>query len=338
MQAQAFETRVADIKRRAHGRWTDLLRSLGIDEKILNKRNQPCPLCGGDDRFQYTDKYGEGNYHCRGCGPGGGLKLLQGVQGWDFMTVLQRLEEYVGSMTPMPTDARVRSTAPSAGRMQQLAMRIWQEARPVTRGDDVDRYLRQRGLALVDYPNALRCHPALGYYEKTAAGTSRKVAEFPAMLACIVGSDGHLVTLHRTYLDNGHKVQQRAAKKVLSSGINGAAVRLAEATDELAIAEGIETALAIHLATGKPVWAALNAGNLEKLWLPHTMRRICIYADNDANADYDGQAGAFALARRLKKEQQITGPRQVEVFVPRQAGCDWADVWRSRIENVRTAA
>ncbi|RZI40112.1 zinc-binding protein [Herbaspirillum sp. HC18] len=338
MQAQAFETRVADIKRRAHGRWTDLLRSLGVDEKILNKRNQPCPLCGGHDRFQYTDKYGEGNYHCRGCGPGGGLKLLQGVQGWDFMTVLQRLEEYVGSMTPMPTDARARSTEPTAGRMQKLAMRIWQEARPVTRGDDVDRYLRQRGLALVDYPDALRCHPALGYYEKTAAGTSRKVAEYPAMLACIQGGDGHMITLHRTYLDNGHKVQQRAAKKVLSSGINGAAVRLVEATDELAIAEGIETALAIHLATGKPVWAALNAGNLEKLWLPDTVRRICIYADNDANADYDGQAAAFALARRLKKAQQITGACQVEVFVPRQAGCDWADVWRSRIENLRTAA
>ena len=25
-------------------------------------------MCGGTDRFQYTDKFGEGNYHCRGCG------------------------------------------------------------------------------------------------------------------------------------------------------------------------------------------------------------------------------------------------------------------------------
>lgn len=338
MQVQAFEARVADIKRRAHGRWTELLRALGVDEKILSKRNQPCPLCGGTDRFQYTDRYGEGNYHCRGCGPGGGLKLLQAVRGWDFVTVLRRLEECVGSTVPIPVPSSTQSNEPSAGRMKKLAKRIWEEARPVTQGDEVDRYLCNRGLSLVEYPKVLRFHPALGYYEKDASGTSRKVAEYPAMLACIQGSDGHTVTLHRTYLEDGHQVPQRDAKKVLSAGINGAAVRLFEATEELAIAEGIETALAVHLATGKPVWAAINAGNMEKLWLPQAVRRICVYSDNDAHADYDGQACAFALARRLKKEEGTTGCRQVEVFVPRLAGSDWADVWRSRNETMRQAA
>ena len=338
MDSHVFEARVAEIKRRAHGRWTDLLRTLGVDEKILNKRNQSCPLCGGHDRFQYTDKYGAGNYHCRGCGPGGGLKLLQGVQGWDFVTVLKRLEECVGSATPIPVQSRVRSDEPSAGRMKKLAKRIWDEARPVTQGDEVDRYLCNRGLSLVDHPKVLRFHPALGYYEKDASGTSRKVAEYPAMLACIQGPDGHPVTLHRTYLEDGRKALKRDAKKVLSAGINGAAVRLFEATEGLAIAEGIETALAIHLSTGKPVWASISAGNMEKLWLPETVRRICIYSDNDANAEYDGQACAFSLARRLKKEERKTGRRQVEVFVPRHAGSDWADVWCSRIENMRQAA
>lgn len=338
MDSQAFEARVADIKRRAHGRWNELLRALGVDESILNKRNQPCPLCGGTDRFQYTDKYGEGNYHCRGCGPGGGLKLLQGVHGWDFVTVLKRVEEYVGSAVSMPPPSRLLSHEPPPERMKKLAKRIWDEARPVTQGDEVDRYLCHRGLSLVTYPKVLRLHPALGYYDKDAGGASRKVAEYPAMLACIQGSDGHVVTLHRTYLEGGHKLRQRHAKKVLSAGINGAAVRLCEATEELAIAEGIETALAIHLSTGKPVWAAINAGNLEKLWLPDTVRRVCIYGDNDAHADYDGQACAFALARRLKKEARKASHRHVEVFVPRQAGSDWADVWRSRFEQLRQAA
>ena len=305
MDSRAFEERVAEIKRRAHGRWTELLRTLGVDEKILNKRNQPCPLCGGTDRFQYTDKYGEGNYHCRGCGPGGGLKLLQGVHGWDFVTVLKRVEECVGSVS-MPVQSRLRSNEPPPDRMKKLAKRIWEEARQVTQGDEVDRYLCNRGLSLVAYPKVLRFHPALGYYEKDASGASRKVAEYPAMLACIQGSDGHVVTLHRTYLEDGHKALQRDAKKVLSAGINGAAVRLFEATEELAIAEGIETALAIHLSTGKPVWAGINASNMEKLWLPETVRRICIYSDNDAHAEYEGQACAFALARRLKKEEKRT--------------------------------
>lgn len=335
MESHLFEARVADIKRRAHGRWTELLRALGIEESILNKRNQPCPLCGGHDRFQYTDKYGEGNYHCRGCGPGGGIKLLQEIHGWDFGTVLQQLEECLGSALPLA--ARLRVEEPPAERMKKLAKRIWDEAQAVVTGDAVDCYLRNRGLALSEYPKVLRFHPCLGYYEKDGAGKSRRIAEYPAMLACIQGADGLAVTLHRTYLQDGFKAPLRDARKVLSAGINGAAVRLFVAGEELAIAEGIETALAIHLGTGKPVWAAINAGNMEKLWLPPTLRRICIYADNDAHAEYDGQACAFALARRLRKGAGIGLARQVTVFVPRHAGTDWADVWRSRGEQAGRA-
>ena len=335
MERCEFEARVEEVKRRAHGRWTAILQTLGVDATVLNKRNQPCPLCGGTDRFQYTNKFGEGNYHCRGCGPGGGLKLLQGIRGWDFGTVLKRLEECVGSM---PVPLRSRITEPSAGQMKKLAERMWNESKPVTAGDNVDRYLRNRGISLSVYPNVLRCHPALGYYERDGAGKSKKVAEYPAMLACIQGIDGKAITLHRTYLQNDHKAPNRDVKKVLSGGINGAAVRLCDPVEELAVTEGIETALAVHLRTGKPVWAAISAGNLEKLWIPDTVRRICIYADNDANAEYDGQACAFMLARRLKKERNKTGSRQVEVFVPRHAGADWADVLCARLENVRQVA
>ena len=330
-----YAVRIEDVKRRAHGRWTEILASLGVDEPILKRRNLPCPLCGGTDRFQYTDKFGEGNYHCRHCGAGGGFKLQQAVKGIDFNTALQEVERCVGASPP---PLRIASAEPSAERMKKLAQRIWSEAKPVVANDEVDRYLCGRGLRMTACPRVLRLHAALGFYEKDDTGKSRKVAEYPAMLACIQGPDGHAVTLHRTYLKDGQKAVVPDAKKVLSAGINGAAVRLFEATEELAIAEGIETALAVYLATGKPVWAGLSAGNLERLWLPASVRSICIYADNDADADFDGQAFAFALARRLKKEERRTGPRQVQVFTPRYPGADWADVWRARMEaNLRAA-
>lgn len=330
MQDSAYAARVEAVKQRAHGRWTEILASMGVDESILKRRNMPCPLCGGTDRFQYTDKFGEGNYHCRQCGPGGGFKLLQASLGVDFDTALRDVERLVGMM---PVTAVVRTGEPSAERMKKLAQRIWNEAVPVTRGDDVDRYLSGRDLALSEYPKVLRFHPALGYYQKDAAGKSRKVGDYPAMLACIQGADGHAVTLHRTYLHDGRKLAASDAKKVLSAGINGAAVRLFEASDELAICEGIETGIAVHLATGKPVWAGLSAGNLEKLWLPDSVRKVCIYADNDADGDFSGQAFAFAFARRLKHEEKKSGRRQVQVFVPKQSGSDWADVWRQRLKT-----
>lgn len=335
MQNREYEARIEAVKQRAHGRWTEILASLGVDERILKRRNLPCPLCGGTDRFQYTDKFGEGNYHCRSCGPGGGFKLLQALQGIDFNTALRDVERCLGMM---PVMAPVRTNEPSAERMQKLAQRIWNEAKPVTAGDEVDRYLTSRGVALPVYPKVLRFHPALGYYQKDVDGKSHKVTEYPAMLACIQGEDGHAVTLHRTYLQDGAKLAVPDAKKVLSSGINGAAVRLFEATEDLGISEGIEKSIALHLATGRPFWAGLNAGNLEKLWIPDSVRRVWIYADNDADGDFAGQAGAFVLARRLKRETHRTGNREVQVFVPKDAGVDWSDLWLRRVQALSARA
>ena len=335
-----FESRVRDIKVRAHGHWTPLLKSLGVDATILNGKNQPCPMCGGTDRFQYTDKFLEGNYHCRSCGAGGGLKLAQAVLGTKFGELLDKLEHQLGTVR---TETPRGNIGPSPQKMKRLCQRIWNEARPITMRDEVDRYLRNRGLQLTTYPRTLRFHPALGYFEKPAAQQrSKKVADYPAMLAVVQGPDGHAVTLHRTYLQDGRKALGAQSRKVLSSGINGAAVRLFEPTDELAITEGIETALAVHLSTGKPVWAALSCGNMEKLWVPESVARVCIYADNDADSGFDGQASAYALAHRLMRDArllQVKGRvREVQVFVPKHNGADWADIWLNRLANTRRAA
>jgi putative DNA primase/helicase len=302
MRDQEYGARVEVVKQRAYGRWTEILASLGVDERILKRRPLPCPLCKtGVDRFQYTDRFGQGNFHCRKCGAGGGFKLLQAVRGIDFNTALCDVERALG-MLPA-----------------------------VVLGDEVDRYLKGRGLSLTSYPDALRCHPALGYFRKEGAAKARKVADYPAMLACVRSANGEAVTLHRTYLHQGRKLAAPDAKKVLCAGFSGAAVRLGEPSDELALCEGIETGIAVMLATGKPVWSALSAGNLEKVVVPESVRQVCIYADNDADGDFTGQASAFALARRLMREVNQDGaPRSVRVFLPKNPGADWADVWQQR--------
>lgn len=336
---QDFEERVRDVKSRAHGHWTPILRVLGVDEAILRGRNMPCPIdgCGGTDRFQYTDRFGDGNYHCRVCGAGGGLKLAHAVRGGRFVDLLGDIERVLG--TTRVAAAPVVS-APSPERMKLLCRQTWQEARPIALGDEVDRYLRHRGLDQAVYPKTLRCHPALGYYDKPPGlKRSTLMATYPAMIACVQGPDGHVVTLHRTYLKDGRKALGALSKKLLSGGINGASVRLDEAGEELALTEGIETALAVRLHTGKPTWAALNCGNLERLWIPEHVARVCIYADNDADAEFAGQASAYMLAQRLVREAKKAGrPRTVEVFVPRHAGTDWADIRLAALAKQKQAA
>lgn len=326
-----LQERIAEAKRRAHGGWPRILERLGVASEVLSRRNQPCPKCGGRDRFQFTDKFGDGNYFCRGCGPGDGFELLELCLDWKFIEALQAVEGVVGRASEATSRAH-REASPLS--MRKLAERIWQAGAPIAAGDEVATYLARRGIVLPEYPNVLRTHPALGYYVKEPDSRRAKlVRTYPAMLAAVQAADGQVVTLHRTYLEQGSKAPIAECKKLLSGGVTGAAVRLFEPTTELCVAEGVETALAVHLRTGKPAWAALSATNLAKVSIPATVKNVAIYADHDAG--YTGQAAAYALAKRLKAEEKSAGSREVVVHVPRHADTDWADVL---LERTRRAA
>jgi putative DNA primase/helicase len=213
--------------------------------------------------------------------------------------------------------------------MRKVCERVWSECVPVVKGDDVDAYLTNRGLGMKQYPNVLRRHASLEYYEK-AAGEKRSkvVGRFAAMVCPMQSIDGNVVTLHRTYLQDGRKASVSDPKKCLQAFEGGPAIHLFEPTEELAITEGIETALAVHIATGRPVWAAYSASNLEKISIPAGVRRVYIYADNDAS--FTGQAAAYALAKRLSAKKESEPQLQCSVFIPQHTGDDWADVVRRR--------
>jgi putative DNA primase/helicase len=155
----------------------------------------------------------------------------------------------------------------------------------------------------------LRGHHRLAYLED-----GRFVGHYPAMLAPVVGPDGELRSVHRTYL--GTVPGKR--KKLLSPVGAGAAVRLFEPTDQLGIAEGIETAIAAHELFGVPTWATISASIMEGFDPPAGVRRLVIFGDNDSK--FGGQKSAYTLAHRLHRELAI------EVKIPTERGADWLDV------------
>nr|WP_254281973.1 primase-helicase zinc-binding domain-containing protein [Escherichia coli] len=63
----------------ALGHWPRILPALGI--QVLKNRHQPCPVCGGSDRFRFDDREGRGTRYCNQCGAGDGLKLVEKVFG-----------------------------------------------------------------------------------------------------------------------------------------------------------------------------------------------------------------------------------------------------------------
>ncbi len=198
---------------------------------------------------------------------------------------------------------------------------LWGECVPLAIHDPCHRYLTQRGLGQeLRFPPCLRLHQALPYWD-----AGEKLGPFPAMVASIVDPSGRLVALHRTYLTaDGRKANVPTPKKVTgASGLMaGASIPLHEPTGGvIGIAEGIETALATHFASGIHTVAAYCAGNMASYVWPQSVKRIVVFADAD-------RAGVDA-AQKLKIRAMQSGLSAV-VLSPTTPGTDWCDVWMQR--------
>ena len=129
-----------------------------------------------------------------------------------------------------------------------------------------------------------------------------------------------MVNLHRTYVRAGEKAlgkhSKRLCRPVRTCGMRGSAVRLYEASEQLALTEGIESALAVRLGTGWPAWSCWSAVGLAAVAVPDTVRDVAIWVDHDST----GIKSAEALAERLTREG-----RAVQVIRPPAAGMDALD-------------
>jgi len=82
----------------------------------------------------------------------------------------------------------------------------------------------------------------------------------------------------------------------------------------------------VHRRVGLPVWAAGNAGALEAVEVPSTVTAVRIFADCDAN--FCGQAAAYRLAKPAGEATRRG--IEVAVYVPREPGKDFLDVYYAR--------
>ena len=271
----------------------------------------PCPQCGkGTHDHALGVNVESGLFHCFRCG-------WKGRAGGEIVA---------------PT---VRITDPGvAERKRQRLRTVWSEtvALDHRQAHSVRTYLRARALGevLKNPPRVLRAHPSLEYWDGT-----RSLGQFPAMVALFHGAAGEPVTLHCTYLrpDGCVKASVPSPKKILGvphrGATKGGAVRLFNASGPtLGVAEGIESALSLHLIRKIPVWASFCADNLERIRLPEGLRKLEIAVDLDENGK--GQAVAAALAKRVQRwsprtrvvyiKPELEGPGDLNDELRRRAG------------------
>jgi Toprim domain len=175
------------------------------------------------------------------------------------------------------------------------AAAMWHAAQPANPASIVGTYLRSRGIA-----------PSGGL-----PATLRALASPPAMIA-VFGmaheaepgelsiSDASIRAVHRTLLRPDGSGKAAVEKpKTMWGHVSGSPITLAPINDlvGLAITEGIEDGLALHVATGLGAWAAGAAGFLPKLAPAVPRHANCITIGGDF--DRDGQRKARELADAL---------------------------------------
>lgn len=283
-----------NLYERARGHWTAILAGAGISPDVLDGKHHPCPGCGGTDRFRYLrDEHG--GFFC-GSLRDNGVALLQHVFGVDFKGAAEIVERVVGK-----GDWKPERKEPS------YAERL----RAIAKSASRSKYLESRGLEMA---------PGLQFAERVEyRDGAATLGHYAAMLAPVT-RNGKFLTYHVTYLQDGHKANVPASRKILPGPSNrGASVALYPPAETMGVAEGIETAIAAKMIHGMPVWAALNT-SLLKSWQPPTVAKcVHIFADNDSH--FAGHAAAFELAHRL-----VLAGLAVHVRIPGEPDTDWNDV------------
>ncbi len=293
--------------------WTEILVGLGIDPRFLVRRHDPCPACGGKDRFRFDDREGRGTFYCNQCGAGDGFRLLQNVFGWSFPEALKSVSDFLEGRLILGADIRPASVAKDLPSRERLVKHLWREATSIQKKDPVDTYLRitRRIDRLDDWPETLRFHPRM--LHRSDHGDSRH----PSLVGAMLALDGAFLGLHITYLtDQGQKANVTPQKRILKARpngtINGSAIRLGlpDGQGRLGVSEGLESGLSAMHLTGISVWCGLSANGMKEILLPDCACEVWIFADRDPNGT--GQEAARTLSVRLVAEG-----RRIFVVLPK---------------------
>lgn len=84
------------------GLWQAGLTAItGMDDNVFSGKHQACPVCGGKDRFRFTDSIhdrGDGGAICNQCGAGDGMHWLMKITGLNFSDSVNKLGRFINAM------------------------------------------------------------------------------------------------------------------------------------------------------------------------------------------------------------------------------------------------
>jgi len=271
---------VTETVKQACGHWPRILPALGV--KVVKNRHQPCPVCGGSDRFRFDDREGRGTWYCNQCGAGDGLKLVEKVFGVSASEAAGKVSALTGSLPPVAAEVTAAAEAGTEADHKAaaaLAASLTEKARTGTG----NVYLTRKGF------------PARECLMLTVPHKTGGVAYRPGdMVVALHDAAGTLVNLQLINADGLKRTLKGGQVREACHTLEGKK----QAGKRLWIAEGYATALTVHHLTGETVMVALSSVNLLSLASlarqKHPACQIILAADRDLSGD--GQTKAVAAA------------------------------------------
>ena len=269
-------SKVDQIK--AAGQSLAILRSVGITEKHLNGKHQPCPACGGKDRFQWNKKKGlficrhhDSKYHDF-------ISLVAHIKFCDnIKDAIDYCMDFLGlnKLSEQEKDLlKIR---------QEAAMVKARQLEQIELAMDVKKKL---GAKLKAQEKWAKAQPVISHPYLSAKRVSGELIRQSdgALLIPIYHANRELVNLQRIYANSG-KFFMVDAEIMGCFSVLGS-LRGARKTF---ICEGFATGMSLYQAYGYPVVLAFMAGNLKKTGIAirslYPSLEIIICADNDIHPD-----------------------------------------------------
>ena len=302
------------VKLAASGQWPMILQDLAkLDDKQVSKKSKstgaPCPLCGGTDRYSFKDAR-NGDWACRGCGKGGdGFSLLMQVNGWEFKTAVDRVDEYFGGIA-QDDDAIKQATAVREG------LQLAEEAKQARKREQAKAAAGE----VFARASAYQSHPYAEKKKLTLDALTECRQQGSVLIIPARNAAGEIMTVQRVQgiPDNTGKYprlfHKGAAKK-------GGFLMFGRDTKTILIGEGLATVDAAWQLNGSDCLAvcAFDSGNLptvsQTIREQHPAADMVICADND-------DAGIKAA----KAAASATG---ASISYPPDGHNDWSDYFLS---------
>ncbi|KMP11631.1 hypothetical protein UR09_02905 [Candidatus Nitromaritima sp. SCGC AAA799-A02] len=314
------------LSEKANGRWDEIFTALypTLLDAIQNLgKHVPCPRHQGKDGFRlFRDFRWTGGGICNTCGAfSNGFKLIMWLEGCGFDEAAKKVDFYFQGGHPFSTTRR------------KVKNDRWKWDKERTRFEKIfkgpifplgcKKYIEARGIKEVS-------NPALWLFEGRYYEDGISQGKFPCMAAKVTDEKGELIGVHKTYLNSDHSRKARvdSPKKMVKfqPNLTGGHIPLVITPGRtlLIVAEGIETALAIHSVTGYDCIATGNALMMEKLNPPYDYNFFLIAADKDRSLT--GQIAAGLLLKRLERGIFKAAVLTPEGEIPaNEKGIDWLD-------------